>query len=164
MSEVKVYPVREDRSQNTHIDKNSYQTLYKQSIDDPETFWADRANEFVDWYKPWDKVLDWNYREGLIRWFEGATLNISYNCVDRHLETRAEQTAIIWESDDPDVDEHISYKDLHQRVCRFANVLKERGVKKGDRVSIYMPMVPEAAVAMFCSFDRIWWFFSRRIA
>ncbi len=148
MSEDKIYEVDSDLSNKAHINKETYESLYKQSIKDPETFWADRANEFVDWFKPWDNVLDWNYREGHIRWFEGATLNISYNCLDRHLENRADQTAIIWESDDPDVDEHISYKDLHERVCRFANVLKDRGVKKGDRVSIYMPMVPEAAVAM----------------
>ena len=148
MSEVKTYPVNDDFARKSHINKENYQTLYKQSIDDPQTFWADRANEFIDWYKPWDNVLDWNYREGHIRWFEGATLNVSYNCVDRHLEKRGDQTAIIWESDDPNVDEKITYKDLHQRVCRFANALKERGVKKGDCVSIYMPMVPEASVAM----------------
>ncbi len=148
MSEDKIYDVSSELSQNAHINKETYQSLYKQSIEDPQTFWADRANEFVDWFKPWNEVLDWNYREGHIRWFEGATLNISYNCLDRHLENRGDQTAIIWESDDPDVDENITYKDLHERVCRFANVLKQRGVNKGDRVSIYMPMIPEAAVAM----------------
>ncbi len=148
MSESKVYPVTNEFSQNANINKEQYQTLYQQSVDDPETFWADRANEFLDWFKPWDTVLEENFREGYIRWFDGASLNVSYNCLDRHLEKRGDQTAIIWESDNPDVDENISYKDLHQRVCRFANVLKDRGVKKGDRVSIYLPMIPEAAVAM----------------
>ena len=152
MSEVKVYPVTKEFSQNAHIDKQTYQAMYAQSIADPETFWADRATEFVDWFKPWNKVREQNFREGQIQWFQGATLNISYNCLDRHLDSRGDQTAIIWESDDPDVDQNISYKELHQRVCRFSNVLKERGVKKGDRVSIYMPMIPEAAVAMLaCS-------------
>ena len=148
MSENKIYPVRDDISANAHINHEHYLSLYQQSIDHPDEFWAQRAEEFVDWYTPWDKVFEWNYREGHIRWFEGATLNISYNCVDRHLQSRGDQTAIIWESDDPEVDQHISYSELHQMVCRFANVLKDRGVKKGDRISIYMPMVPEAAVAM----------------
>ena len=152
MSEVKVYPVTNKFSESAHIDKKNYQSMYEQSISDPDTFWADRATEFVDWYKPWDKVREQNFREGHIQWFQGGTLNISYNCLDRHLETRGDQTAIIWESDDPEVDQNISYKELHQRVCKFSNVLKQRGVKKGDRVSIYMPMIPEAAVAMLaCS-------------
>ena len=148
MSEVKLYPVTSEFSQQANINKEQYQALYQQSITDPETFWSERANEMIDWFKPWDSVVEQNFREGHIRWFDGATLNVSYNCLDRHLETRGDQTAIIWESDDPSVDQNITYRDLHQRVCRFANVLKQRGVKKGDRVSIYMPMVPEAAVAM----------------
>ena len=148
MSESKVYEVDSEFSKKAHLTKQDYQTLYKQSVEEPEKFWSDRASEFIDWFKPWDTVLDWNYREGHIRWFEGGTLNISYNCLDRHLATRGDQTAIIWESDDPHVDEHITYSDLHERVCRFANALRQRGVEKGDRVSIYMPMVPEAAVAM----------------
>ena len=148
MSESKIYEVNAQFSQSSHITKDSYQELYKQSIEDPESFWAQQADQFIDWFKPYDTVLDWNYREGHIKWFEGGELNISYNCLDRHLDSRGDQTAIIWESDDPDVDEKISYRDLHERVCRFANALKERGVNKGDRVSIYMPMVPEAAVAM----------------
>ena len=148
MSETKLYEVNEQFSKSSHINKDSYQALYNQSINDPESFWAQQANQFIDWFKPFDTVLDWNYREGHIKWFEGGELNISYNCLDRHLESRGDQTAIIWESDDPEVDEKISYRDLHERVCRFANALKQRGVKKGDRVSIYMPMVPEAAVAM----------------
>ena len=152
MSEVNVYPVTNEFSQNAHIDEQKYQAMYEQSISDPDAFWADRATEFVDWFRPWDKVREQNFREGHIQWFQGATLNISYNCLDRHLETRGDQTAIIWESDDPNVDQNISYKELHQRVCRFSNVLKDRGVKKGDRVSIYMPMIPDAAVAMLaCS-------------
>jgi acetyl-CoA synthetase len=122
--------------------------MYKKSVDDPEGFWAEQAERFLSWYKPWDRVLDWDYNEAHIRWFEGAELNACYNCVDRHLETRGDQTAIIWESDDPDVDKKITYRELYDEVCAFGNALKARGVKKGDRVCIYMPMIPEAAFAM----------------
>jgi len=122
--------------------------MYQRSIDDPEGFWAAQAEELVSWSKPWDTVMNVDFNKADIKWFEGATLNACYNCVDRHLETRGDQTAIIWESDDPDVDKSITYNDLFEQVCKLGNVLKERGVKKGDRVSIYMPMIPEAAVAM----------------
>ncbi len=122
--------------------------MYQESIDNPEEFWAEQAEEFITWYKKWDNVLDWDYHKGHIRWFEGASLNVSYNCIDRHLDKRGEQTAIIWEGDDPNDDKHITYKKLHQEVCKLSNVLKSRGVKKGDRVCIYMPMIPEAAYAM----------------
>ncbi|GMQ83715.1 MAG: acetate--CoA ligase [Gammaproteobacteria bacterium] len=148
MSQEKVYPVPAAFAANAHINSDRYQAMYQQSVDDPETFWAEQAKEFVSWSKPWDKVLEWDFHEGTIRWFEGAELNVSYNCVDRHLETRADQTAIIWEGDNPDEDKKISYRELHREICTFANVLKARGVKKGDRVCIYMPMIPEAAYAM----------------
>jgi len=150
MSEVKTYPVREEVARNAWIDKEKYERMYQRSIEDPEGFWAEQADEFLDWFKKWDTVLDWSYREEdlHIKWFEGGKLNASYNCLDRHLETRGDQTAIIWEGDEPGQDRKISYRELHAETCKFANVLKSRGVKKGDRVSIYMPMVPEAAVAM----------------
>ena len=148
MPKQKLYPVPDTFSSTSHIDKNKYQSMYQASIEGPETFWAQQAQEFVSWFSPWEKVLEWDYHQAHIRWFEGATLNVSYNCLDRHLEPRGDQTAIIWEGDDPKEDKHISYKALHAEVCKFSNALKTRGVRKGDRVCIYMPMIPEAAVAM----------------
>ena len=139
-------------SENAHLkNMEEYQTMYQKSIDDPEGFWAEVADEF-HWYSKWETVRGYNYdrRDGPIsvEWFKGAKTNVCYNCVDRHLESRADKTAIIWEGNEPGEDATISYRQLHEQVSRFANVLKSRGVKKGDRVSIYMPMVPEAAVAM----------------
>ena len=125
-----------------------YRSEYKKSVEDPEGFWAGIARHFT-WRRPWDKVLDWNFTEPRVRWFEGAQLNITENCLDRHLEERGDQPAIIWEPNDPE--EHyriLSYKELHFKVCQFANVLKNNGLKKGDRVCIYMPMVPELAIAV----------------
>jgi len=148
MSEEKIYPVPESFAAQAHIDADLYQEMYKNSVDDPEGFWAEQAEKFVSWYKPWNKVLEWDYNEGKISWFEGAELNVCYNCVDRHLESRGDQIAIIWEGDDPNEDKKITYRELHREVCTFANVLKARGVKKGDRVCIYLPMIPEAAYAM----------------
>lgn len=148
MSENPLYPVKKEWAQRAHIDDAKYLEMYQQSVDDPDTFWAQKADEFLNWDNKWDVVSDVDYSKGKIAWFEGGKLNVCVNAVDRHLKTRGDQTAIIWESDDPDIDEHISYRDLHQRICRLANVLKARGVKKGDRISIYMPMVVEAAVAM----------------
>ncbi len=145
----KVYTVPTAFADQANINAEQYQTLYRRSVDNPEGFWAEQAEQYVSWFKPWNKVLDWSFADDVhIKWFEGAKLNVSYNCLDRHLETRGDQTAIIWESDDPAVDKKISYRELHEAVCKFSNVLKSRGVKKGDCVSIYMPMVPEAAVAM----------------
>ncbi|HCU90227.1 MAG TPA: acetyl-coenzyme A synthetase, partial [Gammaproteobacteria bacterium] len=148
MSELKVYPVPPVVAASAHIDDATYRKMYRESIDDPDTFWAARANEFITWFGYWDKVSQWDFVGGKIRWFDGATLNASYNCLDRHLAKRSEQTAIISEGDDPKDDKKISYRELHAEVCCFANALKDRGVKKGDRVSIYMPMVVEATVAM----------------
>ncbi len=148
MSESKVYPVTKEFAENAHISSELYESMYAQSIEDPDAFWAEQANEFLDWSKSWDKVQDWDFKTGLIRWFEGGKLNVSYNCLDRHLETRGDQVALLWEGDDPEVDKKITYRELHEEVCKFSNVLKQRGVKKGDRVCIYMPMVTEAAVAM----------------
>ena len=148
MSESKIYPVSSSVESVSHIDKAQYDAMYQRSVEDPEGFWADQAEEFVTWYRKWDRVLDWDYHKGHIRWFEGARLNVTYNCIDRHLEDRGNQTAIIWEGDAPEDDKRITYKELHQEVCKLSNVLKSRGVKKGDRVCIYMPMIPEAAFAM----------------
>jgi acetyl-CoA synthetase len=139
-------------SANAHLQSmDQYNTMYRKSIEDPEGFWSGVAENF-HWFSKWDEVCGHNYdrREGpiSIEWFKGAKTNVCYNCVDRHLETRADKTAIIWEGNEPGEDKTISFRELHQQVSKFANVLKNRGVKKGDRVSIYMPMVPEAAVAM----------------
>ncbi len=128
-----------------------YQGEYDRSIADPEAFWADKATEF-HWFKKWDNVCSYNYDMDQgpisIKWFEGGTTNIVYNCLDRHLETKAEQTALIWEGNEPGEDATFTYREVHTEVCKFGNVLKSRGVKKGDRVSIYMPMIPELAFAM----------------
>jgi acetyl-CoA synthetase len=148
MSESKIYPVPQQFAENAHINKEQYEAMYKRSIEDPDGFWAEQAEEFLDWSKPWEKVQEWDFNKADIKWFEGGKLNVSYNCLDRHLETRGDQTAILWEGDDPAVDKSLSYRELHEEVCKFSNVLKDRGVKKGDRVCIYMPMVTEAAVAM----------------
>ncbi|MDJ0957466.1 MAG: acetate--CoA ligase [Arenicellales bacterium] len=148
MSDVKTYPVPADVAQHAWIDADKYNQMYQRSIDDPEGFWAEQAEEFLHWFKKWDAVMDNDYHKAQIKWFEGGKLNVAYNCLDRHLDTRADQVAIIWEGDDPNVDKKITYRQLHEEVCRFGNGLKGLGVKKGDRVCIYMPMIPEAAVAM----------------
>ncbi|MBF0455329.1 MAG: AMP-binding protein, partial [Magnetococcales bacterium] len=138
----KVYPVPADFSKNAFINEEKYQQWYKQSLDDPETFWGDRAKEFVHWFEPFDKVMNSDFGKGDIRWFEGGKTNVSYNCIDRHLESRGDQVAIIFEGDDPSVSATLTYKELHAQVCKMANVLKAQGVKKGDRVCIYLPMIP----------------------
>jgi len=148
MSDVKVYDVFPEIAAKAHITDEKYQEMYARSISDPDGFWAEQAKEFVTWFQGWDKVQGGSYASGQISWFEGAKLNVAYNCLDRHLETRGDQVAIIWEGDDPEVDKKITLRELHEKVCRFANVLKGRGVKKGDRICIYLPMIPEAAVAM----------------
>ena len=148
MSDSKIYDVPGDFAQNAHLNETQFRELYEQSITDPEGFWSEQAEQFLSWDQPWNKVLDWDYSKGHIRWFEGGKLNACYNCVDRHLERRGDQTALIWEGDDPADDAHITYRELHENVCRMANVLKSRNVSKGDRVCIYMPMIPEAVYAM----------------
>src|SRR5580658_6898948 len=125
-----------------------YQAAYKKSVEKPEDFWAEVAENF-QWKKKWDKVLEWNFAQPDIKWFEGAKLNITENCLDRHLATKGDVPAIIWEPNNPDEGAiTITYKDLYERVCQFANVLKNNGAKKGDRICIYMPMVPELAIAV----------------
>ncbi len=149
MSDSKTYPASAEFVSQANINAKEYAEMYQQSIDDPEGFWSEQAENYITWFKPWDAVSNWSFGDDVhIRWFEGAELNVSYNCLDRHLEHRADQVAIIWEGDDPNEDRKITYAELHREVCKFSNVLKSRGVKKGDCISIYMPMVPEAAVAM----------------
>ncbi|WP_339617128.1 acetate--CoA ligase [uncultured Gilvimarinus sp.] len=143
-----VYPVPAELKRDALIDKDRYQALYRQSVEDPDTFWAEQAEEFLTWQQKWHTVSKSDLNRGEVAWFLGGKLNVSVNCIDRHLAKRAEQTAIIWEGDDPADDQLISYQQLHTEVCRLANVLRERGVKKGDRVCLYMPMIPEACYAM----------------
>ncbi len=143
-----VYPVTEFMAERSFINDDQYQAMYARSIEDPDAFWAEQADKFLDWEETWASVSSANMEEGQISWFNGAKLNVTVNCIDRHLEDRAEQTAIIWEGDDPANDARITYQELHDAVGKLANGLRERGVKKGDRVCIYMPMIPEAAYAM----------------
>ena len=148
MSENAIYPVSEAAAAKSHLDSAQFEEMYRQSIEDPEEFWAEMAARFLHWHKPWQKVMAGDFSSSDVRWFEGGQLNVAYNCVDRHLSRRGEQMAIIWEGDEPDQQQHISYRELHRAVGKFANALKARGVGKGDRVCIYLPMIPEAAYAM----------------
>ncbi len=144
------YPVPEAVKERALIDEAGYNEVYKRSVEDNEGFWKEQAQQRIDWIKPFTKVKDVSFaKDDLhIRWYEDGTLNACYNCVDRHLETKGDDVAIIWEGDDPSRDLKITYRELHERVCKFANALKALGAKKGDRVTLYMPMIPEAAVAM----------------
>ena len=149
MSDDKIFKVNNELERVSKIDNKTYLDMYSRSIENPEEFWAEHGQR-IDWIKPYSQIKDVSYSENdlHIKWFYDGTLNVSSNCLDRHLEKRGDQTAIIWEGDDPKDDKRISFKELHSEVCKFANGLRELGVKKGDRVTIYMPMVPEAAVAM----------------
>jgi len=144
-----LFPVPAEWKVRAYMDKAQYEAAYAEALKDPDGFWRREAGRLT-WIKPFTKVGNWSFdRANLhIKWFENGALNVAANCIDRHLDKRGEQTAIIWEGDDPKDSKHITYKELHREVCRFANVLKARGVKKGDRVTIYMPMIPEAAYAM----------------
>ncbi|MBG0845839.1 acetate--CoA ligase [Pseudomonas chengduensis] len=148
MFEITRHPVADAVRQRAHLDNDAYLRLYQQSVEQPDTFWAEQAKAFLTWFKPWDQVHSSDLKQGRAEWFKGGQLNVAYNCIDRHLQQRGEQVAIIWEGDNPAESAHITYNKLHHNVNRLANVLKRRGVKKGDRVCIYMPMVPEAAYAM----------------
>lgn len=145
---TKCYPVTPAFAATAHLNQTAYQNLYAQSIQQPEAFWAEQAQRFLTWQRPWQQVQSGQFAEGSAKWFEGGLLNVAYNCIDRHLPARAEQTAFIWEGDNPSDSLAISYRSLHENVCRLANVLKAQGIKKGDTVCIYMPMIPEAAYAM----------------
>ncbi|MBL4613428.1 MAG: acetate--CoA ligase, partial [Magnetovibrio sp.] len=149
MSINKIYPVSDEMAKSAWVDNAKYEEMYKASIDDPETFWGEHGKR-IDWIKPYTKVKDVSFAEEdlHIRWFYDGTLNVSANCLDRHLASRGDQAAIIWEGDEPTDDKTLTYRELYVEVCKFANVLKSQGIKKGDRVTIYMPMIVEAAVAM----------------
>ena len=146
MSAKKIYPA--EPTSLSLLNKAQYEDMYRRSVEEPDAFWAEQAKQFLTWDKPWHTVRDFNFREGHAAWFEGAKLNVTTNCIDRHLKDKADQTAIIWEGDDPNQDKRITYAQLHREACRMANILKARDVKKGDRVCIYMPMILEAAYAM----------------
>ena len=148
MFDISTFPKADAVRRAAQLSQDDYQRLYRQSIEHPDTFWAEQAKGFLDWIKPWHTVQSSDIHTGAAQWFAGGQLNVSYNCIDRHLAQRADQPAFIWEGDDPTQSATITYRQLHQNVCRLANVLKIRGVKKGDRVCIYMPMIPEAAYAM----------------
>src|SRR5580704_4467917 len=141
--------VSKEWRERAYIDRAKYESLYEQSLKEPERFWREQAKR-IDWMKPFTKVknVSWDPDNLHIKWFEDGALNVSANCIDRHLAKRAQQTAILWEGDNPGEQRAISFAELHREVCRFANVLKAHGVKKGDRVTIYLPMIPEAAYAM----------------
>jgi len=149
MSDDLIFEPSEALQKSAHIAKSHYERLYKESISQPEQFWAEHGKR-IDWIKPYSIISNCSYNTPVvsIKWYEDGTLNASANCLDRHLKTKANQTAIIWEGDEPSQSKHISYLELYEDVCRFANVLKLRGIKKGDRVTIYLPMIPEAAVAI----------------
>ena len=149
MDQQPIFQPSDALAKNAHIDADGYQALYAESIADPNAFWAKHGNR-IDWIKPYSQVSDVSYdaKNLHINWFADGSLNAAANCLDRHLAERGDQTAIIWEGDEPDQQRHISYRELHEDVCKFANVLKANGAKKGDRITVYMPMIPEAAIAM----------------
>ncbi len=148
MSEFPSRPVPLHWHENAWINKEKYQQMYQQSIDQPDLFWSEQASEFLTWDTPWQTVCNYDFAAGEATWFGGGKLNVAVNCIDRHLASRADQTALIWEGDEPSDDKNITYAELHKQVSRLGNLLRDRGVKKGDRVCIYMPMIPEAAYAM----------------
>ena len=148
MSEPQLYPVSDHWSENAWINKEKYEDMYQESVESPDSFWEKQAAEFLDWSVKWEQVYSADFSKGHSTWFLGGKLNVTANCIDRHLDNRGDQTAIIWEGDDPSEHKKISYKELHEHVSKMGNVLRQRNVKKGDRVCIYMPMIPEAAYAM----------------
>ena len=145
---MKTYSVSEAKKKNSIISEEDFNTEYQESINNPESFWQKKAEENLDWFSNWDEVTASYLEAGEVAWFKTGKLNACFNCVDRHLENHANKTAIIWEGDDPNDNKEISFQELHKNVCQFANLLKSRNIKKGDRVCIYMPMIPEAAYAM----------------
>jgi acetyl-CoA synthetase len=143
-----LFPVPESWAKSAWIDNDVYRRMYEKSISDPEGFWGEQAGR-LDWFQPWTKVKEGSFDGDVrIRWFSGGKLNVSYNCLDRHLAGRGDQIALLWEGDDPAVSRSLTYRRLHEEVCRFANVMKSLGLRRGDRVTIYLPMIPELAVAM----------------
>lgn len=148
MFKIANHPVSEALRQHSWLNNDDYLRLYRQSVEQPDSFWAEQATLFLDWFKPWRNIHRGDMNKGEIHWFEGSQLNVAHNCIDRHLKQRGDQVAIIWEGDNPADSARITYRQLHEQVCRLANLLKSRGIGKGDRVCIYMPMIPEAAYAM----------------
>ena len=149
MSDQELFPVPAEWAQRAFADAAQYADMYKQSVEDPEGFWGEHGKR-IDWIKPYTQVKDVSYApdDVHIRWYHDGVLNASVNCLDRHLATRGDQTAIIWEGDNPAESKKLTYRELYEEVCKFANVLKANGAKKGDRVTIYLPMIPEIAVAV----------------
>ncbi|HEY4775226.1 MAG TPA: AMP-binding protein, partial [Xanthobacteraceae bacterium] len=145
----KIYEIPAEWMKRAYIDDAKYKAMYERSIKDPDGFWREEAN-CIHWFKPFTKVKNTSFdpHNVFIKWFEDGTTNVAYNCLDRHLDKRGDQVAILWEGDDPKEDRRITYRELHAEVCRFANVLKRYGVKRGDRVTIYLSMIPELAIAM----------------
>ena len=148
MSEVQIHPVHKDFAIDAYINAETYQQMYQRSIEDADNFWSEQAEQFLDWKQSWSNVKSFDFQTGEALWFTGGKLNVAVNCIDRHLSQRGDQTAIIWAGDDPSDSENISYSQLSEKVNKLANILRSRGVKKGDRVCIYMPMIPEATYAM----------------
>ena len=145
---MKIYSVSEKQKKNSEITEADFESEYLESINNPKKFWKEKAEETLEWFSNWDEVISSNLEEGKVEWFKNGKLNACFNCVDRHLKNYSNKTAIIWEGDSPEDDKKISFEELHKNVCKFANLLKSRKIKKGDRVCIYMPMIPEAAYAM----------------
>jgi acetyl-CoA synthetase len=148
MTKEVIYEISQNIKNDSLISEEEFSEMYQHSITNPDEFWHEQASEYLEWISEWDQVSEHDFSKGQVSWFKGGKLNATINCIDRHLAARADQTAIIWEGDDPKESNHISYQELYENVCRFSNALKERGVNKGDRVCIYMPMIPEAAYAM----------------
>ncbi len=156
MSADKIYEIKQNITDHAHITPETYQSMYQRSIDEPEAFWAEQAELFLDWSAPWKKVMDFDYPKGYIRWFEGGKLNVSYNCLDRHLDTRGEQTAIIWEGDNPEQDKNISYRELHKlhrysRCPRSRMGMASRHGPTGSSMSAHTPFVPPEKPYTGCS-------------
>jgi acetyl-CoA synthetase len=148
MSTLETYPNPIELTLDAYLTETQYRDMYARSLRDPKTFWSEQAEKFVTWFKRWDDIVTGDFTKLNVQWFTQAKLNACYNCVDRHLEKRAHQTAILWEGDDPSASKKITYSELYEQVCRFANVMKKQGIKKGDKVCIYLPMIPEVAIAM----------------
>ena len=148
MTKKVIYEISQNIKNDSLVSEEEFSDMYQHSITNPNEFWHEQASNYLEWISEWDQVSEHDFSKGQVSWFKGGKLNATVNCIDRHLASRANQTAIIWEGDDPDESNRISYQELHESVCKFSNALKERGVNKGDRVCIYMPMIPEAAYAM----------------
>ena len=148
MSKERIYNPPQSILENSNISDSEFEELYKKSLENPDQFWSEQADIYLDWDQRWSQVQETNIEKGEIAWFKGGKLNASVNCIDRHLPDNSEKIAFIWEGDNPNESKEITYQELHDEVCKFSNVLKLRGVSKGDRVCIYMPMIPEATYAM----------------